>query len=603
MKKLITSLILILIFFAFAFFVSQWNKSRTVLAVISPTKISVNMESNRKNTNEVILCINGVDSFSIDSNNETIKYYNEAFGLTRDEVISLGYLAQEFTLKTLLNQKITIKETGKSTNECKYVNIYLNGINYNKILLNSGFGLLKGKIDNQKNFDENLKKARNLNLVVLNHHSNKYHKLDCPYGEIAHDKIIIPQSQLPEDSIPCKYCHDKINNDKNIPHNKELQAIPNIAQPPLFLKRNGITVITTDFSKKLKPDLGCTNPACQELLNLIDRTNTSIDMAIYGYKEIPAITQALKKASHRGVKIRFIYDSYYDEDRNYYKDNLIIQNLANEYRSDKTISSTQSNMLMHNKFIIFDKKIVYTGSMNLSPTGTSGYDVNSIVILHSPDIANLYLSEFEQMLSGRFHLSKYKHNSNRKFSLQNSEVEIYFSPKDKTSNRIIELINSARSYIYIPTFLITHTEISNALINAKNRGVDVRIIIDANSITSNNTKHAQLRKNGIMLKTENYAGKMHSKAMIIDDLYFITGSMNFSNSGENKNDENTVIIKDKDIAKLHKDIFLYLWTKIPNKYLEKNAKPESQDSIGSCQDGIDNNFNRRTDKEESYCNI
>ena len=106
-----------------------------------------------------------------------------------------------------------------------------------------------------------------------------------------------------------------------------------------------------------------------------------------------------------------------------------------------------------------------------------------------------------------------------------------------------------------------------------------------------------------MLKTENYAGKMHSKSMIIDDLYFITGSMNFSNSGENKNDENTIIIKDKDIAQLQKNIFLYLWTKIPNKYLNKNAKPESLDSIGSCQDGIDNNFNNKTDKEESYCNI
>ena len=79
--------------------------------------------------------------------------------------------------------------------------------------------------------------------------------------------------------------------------------------------------------------------------------------------------------------------------------------------------------------------------------------------------------------------------------------------------------------------------------------------------------------------------------------------MNFSNSGANKNDENLVIIKDKDIAKLHRNFFLYLWTIIPNKYLHKNAKPESPDSIGSCSDGIDNNFNNKTDNEEDYCKI
>jgi phosphatidylserine/phosphatidylglycerophosphate/cardiolipin synthase-like enzyme len=144
---------------------------------------------------------------------------------------------------------------------------------------------------------------------------------------------------------------------------------------------------------------------------------------------------------------------------------------------------------------------------------------------------------------------------------------------------------------------------SEALIDAKKRGVDVRVIIDANSVSTRGTKHAKLRNAGIVLKTENYAGKMHSKAMIIDDQYFITGSMNFSYSGANKNDENTLIIKDKKIAEFHKNIFLYLWTKIPNRYLNKNAKPESPDSIGSCVDGVDNNFNNKTDKEESYCNI
>ena len=256
---------------------------------------------------------------------------------------------------------------------------------------------------------------------------------------------------------------------------------------------------------------------------------------------------------------------------------------------------------MHNKFAIFDNSIVYTGSMNFSRPGISANDVNDVVIINSKDVAILYLAEFEQMLKGKFHTSKNKLNLNNKFVIGNSELEVYFSPKDKPSKRIIELINNAKSYIYMPTFLITHEEISKALINAQKRGIDVRVIIDANSTSTRNTKHKILRRNGILLKTENYAGKLHEKTIIIDDLYLITGSMNFSNSGENKNDENLLIIKNTNIAKAHKNFFLYLWTMIPNKYLKQNAKPESKDSIGSCSDGIDNNFNGLIDRADEFC--
>lgn len=53
---------------------------------------------------------------------------------------------------------------------------------------------------------------------------------------------------------------------------------------------------------------------------------------------------------------------------------------------------------MHNKFVIFDKAKVWTGSMNFSSTGLSGYDVNDIVIVNSKVVADIYEKEFEQML-------------------------------------------------------------------------------------------------------------------------------------------------------------------------------------------------------------
>lgn len=601
MKNHFTTLFLLSLLVAFLTFLNISSKTRTVRSVISPTKIIIDTNSKNTHSNETY-CIDGIDAFSLEYSEDFINKYTQKYNLTQNEFISLGYLAQDYAQKTLLNQKVRIKLGTNVSKECKYASISLNGIDYKKALENSGFGIVNDNIKNLDKFKHNLELARKLNLVILNHHSNKYHTLDCPYGNIAHDKVILPKSQLPEDTIPCKFCHTDKPKTRLIKNN-DIIEIPSIIQPSLQISNGEITTYITDFTKVLKPTNTCNTSACIRLLSEIDNSNSTIDIALYGYREVPEITSALKRAKSRGVRIRYVCDSLYDTSRNYYPDNEVIEKLASSYRSDRSSSQTLSNMLMHNKFLIFDNKTVYTGSMNLSSTGTSGFDVNSIIIIKSKEVANLYTKEFEQMLNGKFHTEKNIFTTNRKFLLDNSEIEIYFSPKDKPTNRILELIKNAKTYIYIPTFLITHNEIATELINAHNRGVDVRIIIDANSVTTRNTKHSQLRKSGIMLKTENYAGKLHAKTMIIDDTYFVSGSMNFSNSGANKNDENLVIIKDKDIAKLHRNFFLYLWTIIPNKYLHKNAKPESPDSIGSCSDGIDNNFNNKTDNEEDYCKI
>jgi hypothetical protein len=46
---------------------------------------------------------------------------------------------------------------------------------------------------------------------------------------------------------------------------------------------------------------------------------------------------------------------------------------------------------------------------------------------------------------------------------------------------------------------------------------------------------------------------------------------------------------------------LYLWQIIPDRYLKSVPKAESIYSIGSCSDGVDNDFNGKTDKEDVAC--
>ena len=130
---------------------------------------------------------------------------------------------------------------------------------------------------------------------------------------------------------------------------------------------------------------------------------------------------------------------------------------------------------------------------------------------------------------------------------------------------------------------------------------DVKLIIDATNVYSRKSKIKELRSAGVPVKVENYAGKMHSKSIIIDDEYIVAGSMNFSNSGENKNDENVLIIENKTLARYYKGFFEYLWKKIPEKYLQHGVRPEGKFSIGSCSDGIDNNYDGNIDKDDIGC--
>jgi len=604
MKKIITIFFLILSLIIFGIFLKINYGSNEVIEVISPTKLVVDLNNNKIADNNEIICVANIESFSKDYSEEFYKKYKKELALTNIDFINLGYLADEYAKKILLNKRIHINKTGKTTSECYYATIKIGNVKYKKLLENSGFAIFDGKISNKQKFKEKLEISKKLNLVIFNHKSNIYHKLDCKYGKAAHDKVLLPINQLPKDAKPCNFCiNNKQYKKSSHKHNKQQNisyAEFNVNDiPPLKITTSGIELFLMDFAHKLKPDKNCSSQACQAVLENINSAKDSIDIAIYGYEGIPIITKSLVNAKNRGVKIRFVYDEASKPENTYYKANNIICELADKCTSDAHAKEVEH--LMHNKFIIIDKAKVLTGSMNYSKTGTSGYDANDLIVISSEDIANLYEEEFEQMINGYFHNSKQKLNLKRIFSVDETQIEVFFSPKDRTASRISELIKQAKEYIYIPTFLITQNDITKELINAHNKGVDIRIVMDANSTSTLHTKYNNLRNTGIKLKFENYAGKMHTKTMIIDDKYLIMGSMNFSHSGNKYNDENTLIIYNPIIANAYKEYFKYLWTIIPDKYLKFNPPAESKESIGSCTDGVDNNFNGKIDLEEKLC--
>ena len=583
----ITIIILILgIFSAFTCFEICRRSEKTVLNVIEPTIIEVDLNGNKIFDAGETVCIEQIEAFTANIA-KNLSELSKALNITNQDALKLGYITDEFAEDLLSNKNVKLKFTGKENQNCKFADIYINKQSYKEKLLNSGLGFVNKTPVDDINFKNKLAKARKFNLVILNHKSNKFHTLDCKYGTIAHDAIIIPRKQIPNDAKPCKFCH--IDNKSHQSLKTKEHFIPDY---PLLISNGSIKMFLTDHSTTLKPDRKCNSPACKEVLNRINSAQNSIDIALYGYDNIPDITNALENAKKRGVKLRIVYDI---STKSYYPETSKLLSLAAE------ISGDSPKVLMHNKFMIFDNKSLITGSMNFSSTGFSGFNTNCIFFINSQEIANIYTEEFNQMLSGKFSIMKTA-NSRKSIKLGKSVVTPLFSPKDKIiTNNIIPLIESSKNYIYIPAFIITHDALTNSLIRAKHRGVDVKIILDATNTSGSRNKLKVLRMSGIPVKVENYAGKVHSKSIIIDDKYIIAGSMNFSNSGENKNDENVLIVEDERLARHYKGFFEYLWKKIPDKYLKQGVRAEGKYSIGSCTDGVDNNFDGKVDKEDAGC--
>jgi len=491
------------------------------------------------------------------------------FELTETEAFLLGNLSKYWTEDFMQGRKVSIKKNADL--------IYMKN-SYKNRFLYSGFCVKDGEIFMPKLFERKIRDIRKDKYRVLDLETNTFY---LPNDEKVRelDKFLIVK----------KHQKDSFQKKPKFVVRKPVMSITLGKNAKIYL---------SDMTENLKPEKNCTDKICKEILANINNSQKSIDMAIYGYSNVPEIEKALKNAIARGVKIRLIYDSD-AKGFNIYENTEKLKAILKNNISD--VKSPEAGNLMHNKFYIFDEKVLITGSANLSYTDMSGFNSNSIVVINNVDIAKFYKEEFNQMFNGNFHSQKISYAPHN-IKTENGEIKIYFSPQDRALEfGVIPLIKLAKKYIYIPTFLLTHQGVVDELIKAKARGVDVKIIIDALNASGKYSKHPLLRAGGVEVKTENYAGKMHSKSMIVDDKYTIIGSMNFSNSGNNRNDENLIVIENPDIARFYKDFFLYQWEKIDEKWLKYDVRAEGKDSIGSCSDGLDNNYDGLIDLADPAC--
>ncbi|WP_457678787.1 phospholipase D family nuclease [Thermovibrio sp.] len=142
------------------------------------------------------------------------------------------------------------------------------------------------------------------------------------------------------------------------------------------------------------------------------------------------------------------------------------------------------------------------------------------------------------------------------------ETEAFFSPKGGCTKEIVSLINHSKRKIDIAIYSFTSKPIAKALIDARKRGVKVRVIIDYGNGKSRFCVGPLLEKAGIEVryKKGSGGGLMHDKYAIYDGKVVSTGSFNWTANAEKRNDENLVVIKnDRRLVEEYKNNFKKLW--------------------------------------------
>lgn len=140
-------------------------------------------------------------------------------------------------------------------------------------------------------------------------------------------------------------------------------------------------------------------------------------------------------------------------------------------------------------------------------------------------------------------------------------LSVSFCPKDDCLNKLLSEINSASSTIDLAIYSFTLDEVADAIINAKNRGVRVRVIFDYLQSFNAYSVDEKLVFGGIPVikRGRGSWGAMHNKFIIIDNEKVLTGSFNYSRNAIERNNENLLLIVNQDIVNSYLKEFNYLW--------------------------------------------
>jgi len=273
--------------------------------------------------------------------------------------------------------------------------------------------------------------------------------------------------------------------------------------------------ITTFYSNQSSNDLSSL------LKNALLDAKHSIFISIFSFTDTQ-ILHALNRQAENGLDITVIYDA-----KNPYglKKKL--------HPSIKSFPKKITSGIMHRKILIIDEREIWIGSTNLTNASLRIHG-NLIMSIQSREMAKAII------LENSTHLLD-KHD----FNINDQLIELWLLPDIQGKMRLLELINNAHESLKIAMFTWTDPFLTEAVVNAAKRGVDVEVILDNNSSLGSSKQTATtLASNINFFAVSKGLELLHYKFAYIDGKTLIQGSTNWTRSAFTKNHECHVILED-----------------------------------------------------------
>lgn len=292
---------------------------------------------------------------------------------------------------------------------------------------------------------------------------------------------------------------------------------------------------------------------------LIDQTTQTLDIAMYSVSTGPSnpIWGALQRAVQRGVKVRFFLDQA--RGSNKAKADALVGIGAHVFHVGSTT--------LHEKFAIFDAKLpgakVVNGSANWSLGAMTKYSENTVVFPRHPHLVKQFADEFDRLLAkGKAYTAggeQHMQRLNLPAVANASTTERTFFTTQNTAgstivgDKIIEVMRTATRSVLIDVAHFNSRSICDALIALKQQKPQLRIevLVDLGEYADGKSRCKDLERAGIPVRYKTYSlvflhprsQLMHHKTLIVDERRVVTGSFNWSDTAENGNYENTMVIE------------------------------------------------------------
>ncbi len=271
----------------------------------------------------------------------------------------------------------------------------------------------------------------------------------------------------------------------------------------------------------------------------IDGVQATLDIAAFEFNN-ERLTEAVIAAHQRGVQVRIVTDDEFGVEEE--------ESIEEFVDAGIPVVDDNKTALMHNKFMILDRQVVWTGSWNYTRNGTYRNNNNALV-LRSQRAVRAYQTEFDEMfVNGEFGARSTEGTAT--FSQDGTPVRIVFAPEDDVVAAIVQELGRAQRDIRFMAFSFTQDDIGDAMRQLGAEGINVAGIFEVRGSETEFSEMPPMFCAGFDVRQDGNPFALHHKVIIVDDHTVLTGSFNFSANATESNDENLVIIRDPDLAAL-----------------------------------------------------